>query len=180
MSVTFFHTAEPIIGGWTLECGCGRGPEFADRSDAVKALEAWHETAQWDHCDDEICRAYAPFITPVYVGVEPLTVNLANQNARYILGVLGVFDPDLCGDMGVDEFAYALSEAVPGEGVETRVTVRVGGMTVELPESGVPSGSPVCMVHCGRDSGYDHRVLHELRELLDQARELHAERICWA
>lgn len=181
MSVTFFHTAEPLVGGWILECACGRGPQFDDRADAVKALVSWREErGGWAHCDDEMCGAYEPVVSPMYVGIEPVTVNLSNANARHVLEVLGVFDPDLYGDMELDVFSAALSAATPTVGEESRVLVRVGGEDVDLPARLAPEGAPVRWVDCGRDGDYDRRVLRSLSELAAQAREMHADRVCWA
>jgi hypothetical protein len=35
-------------------------------------------------------------------------------------------------------------------------------------------------IECGRDAGYDSRAINALREVIEQAKELHAKEICWA
>lgn len=182
MSVTFSHTAEPIISGWILECGCGEwtSSEFSDRDDAVAALSPWLNNGPVeDGCSDEFCRAYTPFVTPVYVGVEPLSANFSNVNARHLLNGLGVRDEDLCGEMDVEDFARAIALFEVTAGIPDRVTVNVGGenVTIEGNGAGLSVGR---FVECGRDAGYDVRALNALLEVVKQARELHAEQITWA
>lgn len=173
MSVTFNHSAEPIISGWVNECGCGkwRSAEFATREEALQHMDA-------NGCADEFCASDPAFPEPVYVGVEPISVNFSNVNARHILSLLGVFDEDLCGEMSVDEFERALALAEPTVGIPDRTTVMVGGELVTV-EGRVRDMSAVRAIECGRDAGYDNRALDSLRELLAQARELHAEAIYW-
>ncbi len=170
MSVTFSHTAEPIISGWVRECGCGeyRSAEYVDYSTAATGENG---------CADEFCAVYPAFATPVYVGVEPITANFSNTNARHILSLLGVEDEDLCGGVSVEEFECALALAVPTSGVTDRTTVRVGGERVSM-EGFVGVGG--AFIECGRDAGYDSRAINALREVIEQAKELHAKEICWA
>ncbi|TXH09311.1 MAG: hypothetical protein E6R04_08660 [Spirochaetes bacterium] len=120
MSVTFSHTAEPIISGWVMECGCGewRSAEFPSYEEVVGSRA--------NGCTDEFCASYPAYPTPCYVGVEPLSANFSNMNARHLLSLLGIHDEDLCGSMDVDEFERALALAVPTEGKPSLVT-RFGG-----------------------------------------------------
>lgn len=173
MSVTFFHTAEPIISGWVNECGCGkwRSAEFATREEALQHMDA-------NGCADEFCASDRAYPEPVYVGVEPISANFSNVNARHILSLLGVFDDDLCGEMSAEDFERALVMAEPTNGVPTRTTVNVGGELVTV-EGAVADTSSVRVIECGRDAGYDSRALDSLREVLAQAKELHAEAVCW-
>ena len=170
MSVTFFHTAEPVINGWVRECGCGeyRSEEYADYATVATGENG---------CSDEFCAAYPAFATPVYVGVEPVTANFSNTNARHILTILGVYDDKLCGGVSVKEFERVLALAVPTSGVADRTTVTVGGERVSMEGFVGVSGS---FIECGRDAGYDTRAIAALREVVEQAKELHAQEICWS
>lgn len=170
MSVTFSHTAEPIISGWVRECGCGeyRSEEYADYTAAATGENG---------CADEFCAAYAAFATPVYVGVEPITANFSNTNARHILSIIGVDDDELCGGMLVDDFEHSLALAIPTSGVADRTTVRVGGESVEM-EGFVGVGG--AFIECGRDADYDTRAVAALWDVVEQAKELHAQEICWS
>ena len=177
MSVTFAHTAEPVISGWFLECGCGKWSsdgKFATRDEAVAELVKGGA----NECSDEYCRIDNPFISPRYVGVEPLSANFSNTNARHILSLLGIVADDLFGELSVDEFERAMALAEPTKGVPTRTTVSVGGehVTVEGHLSGLSSGR---FIECGRDADYDMRALDALREVVEQAKELHANQIYW-
>lgn len=169
MSVTFGHTSEPIISGWVRECGCEewRSSEYADYDTAATGENG---------CADEFCAAYPAFATPVYVGVEPISANFSNINARHILTMLGVDDADLCGGMDVDEFERALALAAPTAGVPDRTTVRVGGESVTM-EGFVGVGG--AFIECGRDADYDTRAIAALWDVVAQAKELHAEQITW-
>ncbi len=175
MSVTFSHTAEPIISGWFLECGCRdwTSAEFANRDDAVSVLAEGAANG----CADEDCRVYTPFISPRYVGVEPLSANFSNVNARHLLTGLGVRDEDLCGGMSVDDFARAIALFEVTAGVPDRVTVNVGGEHVTVTDAAGITGAR--FVECGRDAGYDIRAIDALREVVGQALELHADEITW-
>lgn len=172
MSVTFGHTAEPVISGWTNDCGCGawRSEEFPSYEAAVAGNR--------NGCTDEFCASYHAFATPVYVGVEPISANFSNTNARHILTMLGVYDGELCGGMSVDDFERALVLAEPTAGIPDRTTVSVGGEHVTVEGRVDVSGG--AFIECGRDAGYDTRALDALREVVAQARELHAEEITWA
>ena len=177
MSVTFSHTAEPIISGWFLECGCREwesAQEYANRDDAVAALVAGDANG----CTDEYCAGDQPFISPRYVGMEPVSANFSNTNARHLLALLGVHDEDLMGGMSTDDFERALVLAEPTEGVPTLTTVAVGGERVTV-EGHVADTSAVRFIECGRDAGYDIRAIDALREVVVQARELHADEITW-
>jgi hypothetical protein len=173
MSVTFSHTAEPIISGWVMECGCGewRSAEFPSYEEVVGSRA--------NGCTDEFCASYPAYPAPRYVGVEPLSANFSNVNARHLLSLLGIHDEDLCGSMGVDEFERALALAVPTEGKPSLVTVSVGGECVTV-EGSVNDYSAVNFIDCGRDAGYDARAFATLREVVEQAKELHAEQVCWS
>jgi hypothetical protein len=81
--------------------------------------------------------------------------------------------------MGVDEFERALALAVPTEGKPSLVTVSVGGECVTV-EGSVNDYSAVNFIDCGRDAGYDARAFATLREVVEQAKELHAEQVCWS
>ena len=177
MSVTFSHTAEPIISGWFLECGCGQWTgvgEFASYDEAAAELKDGGANG----CEDEDCRIYKTFIRPRYVGVEPISANFSNVNARHILSLLNVHDEDLCGSMSVEDFMLAMVLAVPTAGVPTKTTVRVGGENVTV-EGHVADVSAVRMIDFGRDAQYDTRELDALREVVAQALEMHAEHITW-
>lgn len=177
MSVTFSHTAEPVISGWFLECGCGQWVgvgEYATRDEAVAELE----NGGANGCEDEDCRIYNPFISPRYVGVEPISANFSNTNARHLLTLLGVYNEDLLGSMSVEDFTMALLTAAPTAGVPTRTTVSVGGEMVTV-EGEVADTSAVRIVDFGREAGYDVRALDALREVVEQAVELHADEITW-
>jgi hypothetical protein len=113
----------------------------------------------------------------VYVGVEPITANFSNTNARHILSIIGVMDEELCGSMLVDDFEHSLALAVPTSGVADHTTVTVGGERVSM-EGFVGVGG--AFIECGRDAGYDSRAINALREVIEQAKELHAKEICWA
>lgn len=178
MSVTFSHTAEPIISGWFLECGCGQwsSEEFANRDNAVALLVAGDANG----CADEDCRVYTPFISPRYVGVEPFSANFSNTNARHLLVGLGVHDEDLLGGMSVDDFERAIALFEVTAGVPDRVTVNVGGEHVTVTVTDAKKGITVArFIECGRDAGYDIRAIDALREVVVQARELHADEITW-
>lgn len=177
MSVTFSHTAEPIISGWFLECGCGQWTgvgEFASYDEAAAELKDGGANG----CEDEDCRIYNPFIRPRYVGVEPISANFSNVNARHLLSLLGVHDEDLMGGMSTDDFERALVLAEPTEGVPTLTTVAVGGERVTV-EGHVADTSAVRVIDFGRDAGYDSRAIEALREVVAQAREMHADEITW-
>lgn len=177
MSVTFSHTSEPVISGWFLECGCGAwtgAQEYANRDDAVAVLAAGDANG----CSDEYCSTDTPFISPRYVGVEPLSANFSNVNARHLLSLLGVHDEDLCGSMSVGDFTLAMLGAVPTAGVPTRTTVSVGGEHVTV-EGVVSDTTAVRAIDYGRDADYDTRALDALREVVAQAVELHADEITW-
>lgn len=173
MSVTFSHTAEPIISGWVNECGCGkwRSDEFANRDDAVAQMRD-------NGCADDFCASDSAFPTPVYVGVEPISANFSNRNARHILSLLGVHDEDLCGEMSTDDFERALVLADTTGGIPTLTTVSVGGENVTV-EGSVADMSSVRVIEHGRDADYDARALDSLRDVLVQAKELHAEAVFW-
>lgn len=175
MSVTFSHSAEPIISGWFLECGCGEwqsATEYAAREDAVAAL------AEGSGCSDDFCQADIPFVSPRYVGMEPISANFSNANARHILSLLGVHDDELFGDMDVDDFERALVLAEPTSGTPTRTTVTVGGERVTV-EGHVADTSAVRMIDFGRDADYDTRALDAIREVVAQAKEMHADKVYW-
>lgn len=177
MSVTFSHTAEPIISGWFLECGCGKwesAQEHTNRDDAVAVLVAGDANG----CADEYCAADQPFISPRYVGVEPISANFSNTNARHLLALLGVRDEDLFGAMSTDDFERALALAEPTEGVPTLTTVSVGGERVTV-EGHAADTSAVRVIDFGRGAGYDSRAIEALREVVAQAREMHADEITW-
>lgn len=177
MSVTFSHTAEPVSSGWFLECGCGKwesSQEYANRDDAVSVLTSGGANG----CTDEWCASDNPFISPRYVGVEPISANFSNTNARHLLTLLGVHDEDLLGSMSVEDFTMALLTAAPTAGVPTRTTVSVGGEMVTV-EGEVADTSAVRIVDFGREAGYDVRALDALREVVEQAVELHADEITW-
>lgn len=178
MSVTFSHTAEPVISGWFLECGCGQWVDAVEHASHDEAVAALNE-GEANGCEDEDCRIYTPYISPRYVGVEPLSANFSNSNARHILSLLGVHDVDLFGSMSVDEFELALAIAVPSEGKPSQVTVSVGGERVTV-EGSLSDYSAANFVDCGRDAGYDARAFATLREVVEQAKELHAEQMCWS
>lgn len=170
MSVTFSHTAEPVISGWYRKCGCGeyRSEEYADYNTAATGENG---------CMDESCVVYPTYATPVYVGVEPISANFSNVNARHLLTLLGIdAEEDLCGSMDVDKFELALTLAVPTAGIPDRTTVTVGGESVSM-EGFVGVGG--AFIECGRDAGYDSRAIDALREVIEQAKELHAEQITW-
>lgn len=175
MSVTFSHTAEPIISGWFLECYCGQweSQEFANRADAVALLAAGDANG----CADEYHRADMPFVSPRYVGVEPISANFSNINARHLLAGLGVHNEDLLGHMSVDDFERAITLFETTAGVPDRVTVNVGGEHVTV--EGAEGVTGARFVECGRDAGYDARAMDALREVVAQARELHADEITW-
>lgn len=170
MSVTFSHTAEPIISGWVRECGCGeyRSEEYADYVTAATGENG---------CADEFCSAYPALATPVYVGVEPITANFSSVNARHLLSLLGVYDEEMFGGVSVEEFERVLALAVPTSGVADRTAVRVGGESVEM-EGFVGVGG--AFIECGRDAGYDTRAIAALWKVVEQAKELHAQKICWS
>ena len=177
MSVTFSHTAEPIISGWFLECGCGKwesAQEYPTRDEALAVLAAGSANG----CTDEWCAADNPFISPRYVGVEPISANFSNVNARHLLSLLGVHNEDLYGSMSVEDFTVALLTAAPTAGVPTRTTVLVGGEHVTV-EGEVADMSAVRVIDFGREAGYDVRALDALREVVEQAVELHADEITW-
>lgn len=177
MSVTFSHTAEPVISGWFLECACGEwesAEEYPNRDDAVSAMRKDSSNG----CANEYHREDMPFVAPRYVGVEPLSANFSNVNARHLLSGLGVFDEDLCGSMSVGDFERAIALFEITGGVPSRTTVSVGGERVTV-EGEVSDFSAVTMIEGGRDAGYDARALGALREVVAQARELHAEEVCW-
>lgn len=172
MSVTFSHTAEPIISGWVMECGCGewRSAEFPSYEEVVGSRA--------NGCTDEFCASYPAYPTPCYVGVEPLTANFSNANARHLLSLLGADDIDLFGSMSVTEFGRALALAVPTEGKPSQITVTVGGERVTV-EGELRDYSTANFVDCGRDAGYDVRAFDALREVVAQATEMHADEIQW-
>lgn len=175
MSVTFSHTAEPIISGWFLECYCGKweSQEFAKREDAVALLAAGDANG----CTEEYHNEDQPFVSPRYVGVEPISANFSNINARHLLEGLGVYNEDLLGHMSVDDFERAIVLFETTAGVPDRVTVTVGGEQVTV--EGAEGITGARFVECGRDAGYDIRALTALREVVAQARELHADEITW-
>jgi hypothetical protein len=86
-------------------------------------------------------------------------------------------DEELCGSMLVDDFEHSLALAVPTSGVADHTTVTVGGERVSM-EGFVGVGG--AFIECGRDAGYDSRAINALREVIEQAKELHAKEICWA
>lgn len=176
MSVTFAHTAEPIISGWFFECGCGgwqSSEEYADRNDAVAVLTA----GVTNGCSDEYHQVDPVFISPRYVGIEPLSANFSNTNARHLLLSLGIHNEDLFGSMSVEEFERALARFEVTDGTPDRVTVTVGGESVTVEGGEGIHGARY--VECGRDAGYDVRALRELKAIATQARELHASEIYW-
>lgn len=176
MSVTFFHTAAPVISGWFLECGCGKwesAQEHADYEDAAAALA----TGGANGCSDECCAEYPPFISPRHVGVEPISANFSNVNARRLLSLLGVHDENLFSGMSTCDFERALALAEPTTGFPTLTTVTVGGERVTVEGDEFVSGAR--FVEFGRDTGYDARAIGALREVVAQARELRADKIMW-
>lgn len=173
MSVTFSHTAEPVISGWFMECGCGRwsSADFPTRDEALEKGS--------DHgCTDEFCAYDRALPAPRYVGVEPLSANFSNINARHLLHGLGVFEEDLLGGMSVEDFARAVALFETTAGTSDRVTVNVSGerVTVDGTFAEFPSAR---VMECGRDAGYDERALSALREVVAQAQDLHADEITW-
>lgn len=163
MSISF-TTAMSDITAHTFTCGHDNGRtahRFGSYQDAesflIAELEARGNTGHLSVCGDEFCQQSRMFIQALEADPAPV-VNMANDNARHILEVLG-YDPR-------EDFGSATPEDFAGR-VLMAVAVNpsdAGTATVEDCEEGKLS-----VINCGRPEGYTDDRLAELRGLVEFA-----------
>lgn len=169
MSVTFFPEQAPTLGWRLADFFGGADPRlFTTYEQARDALAVAKEQGTiLPGCTDqeEAARGDGYRLNPVTAdGDEAPQVNISNQNAHHILGVMGFAEDgevmDLCGSLAAEAFlgrvltARALAPA--DEGVPA-TTVEGAGMAT--------------MVACGRATGYTERILAELEKVSVWARD---------
>ena len=185
MSVTFTHNAELPVTGWDVHCGeHNLGPTFGDRQDAAAYLgELRAGNVTWDACDDAICAAYGPYITPRYK-VAPVEVNMSNTNAAHVLRTLGVDTTEgLYGTMPCAELAARIAAASgtydAGEPVVVAVRTHMGVVEVSGAAAADAHPSTYAAVYGGRAQGYANARYADLEELLEQAAACGATEVDW-
>ncbi len=156
MSVTF--SADQVVAGWMLECGCGQSKSAIAGSYAE--LDALRGGFVYT-CDDAYCSAFPAMSVAVYAE-QVESVNVSNVNARFLLGMLAFDAADLCGSVSADEFLG-------------RVLVADG---LSVGDAGVPAIQEGNMVECGRPEGYAEDSLAALRTLANSAKTLGVD-IIW-
>jgi hypothetical protein len=162
MSVTFSPAYDPAdVTAWQAECHADYSKPTivvtAATRDAARVEAAAHNAL----CRD--CDAYGVLVEAV---TECPEVNMANGNARYVMGLLGIEFGDGSGSMPAAEFAERLGFATVVGGGDA------GTVTVEYREAG---GARV--IECGRPVGYADQRLAQLVEIAEWAlahgREVH-------
>lgn len=175
MSVTFSIAMTPDEAtAWNLVCEL-TGPlnDTPLPWEQANTLAEAHKKT----CVDDVCAHYGPDKDMVRLNgvTSALDVNLANDNARFVLDALGAPTDDLCGSLPADDFLgrcmLATAIAPHDEGTPTHLALPVEG-------SG-PSASGATVVMCGRPEGYLHDTLANLMALAQYARTL-GKPVAWA
>lgn len=163
MSVTFAPAMlDTDLAGWALTCGC-TDPQttWATHQEAVAAFPTWSAT-----CNDEMCAAYGPRVTPVYA-VDVPYLNVSNNNGRRLLSLLDLDAFEAVGSTTAADFlsrAFLADLLMPvDKGAQVHEDRTAGGMQ---------------FVDCGRDPGYLQDRLATLTGIALWARS-HGRDVTW-
>ena len=164
MSITFYPTiSDTDVQGFAGECHADftKAPVqigFAPTRDEAVERVAMHSLT----CDE--CHMYGAYVSAI---TEVPEVNVSNENARFILSLLGV-EFDYCGSVSAAELLERIAFGqVVGGGDEGTVAVEYrseGGAT---------------MIECGRSAGYADRRLAQIAEVAEWA-AAHGREVVWS